>query len=204
MKKVLLVLVTLMVLGSFTMANAFDLKGIMGIGAFVDYGFGFGDNFEDYEYTAIDAKETVSLGFSFGAQFMYGLTDNIALAIVWDYVQIKYGTEGADADQIEEYDNESFMKFNANVMYFFNTEATLCPFVFVGPGYYVPSHEEADSKFGFNGGIGALYFFQENMALEFGGVFHYIFDKDEDKGIDATTTFAEVFVGIKYFFGGME
>ena len=202
-KKVTFILVTLLVLGSFTMASAFDLKGMMGIGAFVDYGFGFGDNFDDVDLGSGTTGET-SLGFSFGAQFMYGLTDKIALAAVWDYVQIKFDVTGEEAEYYDDIDNESYMKFAANAMYFFNTEATLCPFVLVGPAFFVPSAEGADSKFGFNGGVGALYFMQENMAIEFGGTFNYVMDKDEDIGIDANTTYAEIFVGFKYFFGGME
>ncbi len=141
---------------------------------------------------------------------MYGLTDKIALALVWDWIQWKYDITG-DTEMWSgnsDIDNENLMKFNATAMYFFSTESQLCPYIEAGPGFYINSHEDADNKFGLIAGAGALYFFQPLYAIEFGGRFHYIFDSENapEEGMDdiPSTTFFELFVGFKYFFGGME
>jgi opacity protein-like surface antigen len=201
-KKGLIILVALMVLGSFSVASAFDFEGTMGFGAFFDYGIGFGSAFDDWELET-DAVEEVSLGFSFGGQFMYGITSSIAIALLIDYQMISYDVTGENAGDYVVPDDENWIVINFNGMYFFGTESQIIPFVEAGLGYYMPSHEEADSKFGFNGGIGFFYFFQENMAVELGGRFHMILNSDSDLDID-NTTYMDFRLGFKYFFGGME
>lgn len=204
MKK-LLILVALVVFGMFSVGNAFELQGLMGAGAFVDYGIGMGEAFDDYEGTwligdvTVDVKVETSLGLSFGGKFLYGLTPNIALAALVDYQQIKYeATASAEGETASDSQTESWIAFNVNGMYFFNTEAQFCPYVEAGPGFYMPSVEGADSKFGINAGAGFLYMFQDNMGVDFGGRFHMIFTED------IKTNYIEIHGGIMFFFGGTE
>lgn len=187
------------------------LRARSGWGAFGGYGFGVGDRFEDIEIDmAYNIVEESSMGFTFGGQIMYGFSPKFAFALVWDWIQWKYDISGDTEMWFGEtdIDDEYLMKFNTTLMYFFDTKARFCPFVEAGPGFYINSHEEADNRFGITAGAGALYFFQPVYAIEFGGRFHHIFDSEDAPSEFAedipSTSFFELFVGFKYFFGRWE
>ena len=204
MKKVL-IFAAIFMFGAFSMVSAIDLEGMMGASGFVDYGFGFGEAFDDFETTmdiegtSVDVKVETSLQFSFGGKFIYGVTPNIAVAALADYQQIKYEvTPSAEGESASVSETESWIALNVNGMYFFTMEGQLNPYVEAGPGFYIPSEEGADSKFGVNGGVGFIYLFQENLGVDFGGRYHMIFTEDTN------TNYVEIHGGIIFFFGGME
>ena len=190
-------------IGLYSVAGAFDFEKKMGVGAFLDYGFGLGDAFGKQEHFGGQTVET-KLGFSFGGQAMYGITSKIGIALVVDMLQWKmeYSGEGTEGFVDE---NEAYIKFNFNGMYFFHMESELVPFVEFGPGYYTFTGEGSDSHFGFNAGAGVFYFVRENLAGELGGRFHYLFSGESTESVDIPDEyFIEFHVGFKYFFGGME
>jgi hypothetical protein len=218
MKKTLSVLTTatLMALLFVPMAGAQDMaignvQGRMFAGGFFNYGFGFGDQFKDYEESfdvlgqgTITLKNETNLSFSLGGKFFYGVAPKIAIGGVIDYQRITYkgSVEGTFVGlplDIYNYDeSESWTSINGNVMYFFNPDKPLCPYVEGGPGFYIPSHSDADSKFGLNAGGGAVLMIRPNWGIDFGGLFHVIFTEDK------STTYVQINVGADIFFGSAQ
>ena len=186
-----------------------DFKGKMFVGGFFNYGFGFGDAFKDFEYTDpefdVTFKQETNLSFSFGGRFFYGLAPKVGVGAVVDYQTIKFkgsvsGTDvPAEIAQLFEYDEtENWISINGNVIFFFSPEKKFCPYFEGGPGFYIPSSEGSDSKFGVNGGVGGMYMTSPNMGLDFGGRFHIIFTEGE------STTYVEAHAGVNFFFGGAQ
>jgi Outer membrane protein beta-barrel domain len=193
-------LVVLVIIGVFTSASGFDFDGRIAIGGFVDYSFGMGSNFDDV--VVEDTTLETSLGFSFGGELIYGITSSIALAARFDYVMVNFNYSGMGSADLIDPKNENIIALNINGMYFFGTDARIIPFVEAGPGFYIPSKDGADSKFGLNAGAGFLYFFQEDIAFEFGGRYHLIFDCDDELDKDKTT-YIDFHAGLNFFLGGM-
>ncbi len=178
-------------------AAGLDIENRVMLGVFGDYGFGFGDAFEEFIIVDPDLGELAvepELGFSFGGQITYGLTENIALSGMVDWIQWKldYAEEYEDPVDLE---NESLIAVNFNGMYLFQMESMVTPFVELGPGFYIFSEEGADNKFGIDGGLGLIYMFQEKIGVELGARGHVIFTEDE------ATTLVDLRVGLKYLFG---
>ncbi|MBD3218858.1 MAG: outer membrane beta-barrel protein [candidate division Zixibacteria bacterium] len=196
MKKVLIATGILLIL-SFCSVYGLDLEKRVMAGVFVDYGFGFGDSFEEYSFSDPDVGTITvdpTLGFSFGGQVTYGLTENIALSGMVDWIQWKLDIS-EDYEDFEDLENESVIAINFNGMYLFQMESMVTPFVEAGPGYYIFSADNADSKFGINGGGGIIYMFQEQIGVELGARGHVIFTEDN------STTLVDLRVGLKYLFG---
>ncbi|MBK7092010.1 MAG: outer membrane beta-barrel protein [bacterium] len=203
MKKTLIAMVVLLMAASLSAQGIGDLKGKMAVGGFINYGIGFGKMFDDYEETFEDftVKNETSLGISFGGKFLYGLAPKMAVAASVDRQSIKYkGEASGDLGGFEDifnYDEtESWIAINVNGVYFFSPEKKMCPYAEAGPGYYMPSHEDADSKFGINGGLGILYMVSPTVGVDLGGRFHMIFTEEEK------TNYAEIHGGVNVFFGG--
>lgn len=180
-----------------------NVKGKMLVGGFLDYAIGFGDVFKDYEFTVEDVtvKEETSLGLSFGGKFFFGLAQKIMIGVVVDYQTIKYkgsveGDLGGFEDLFSYDETENWISFNGNVLVLFSPEKKLCPYVEAGPGYYMPSHEEADGEIGVNAGLGLIYMMSPTMAIDLGARGHMIFTEGE------STTYVEAHGGIVLFFGG--
>ncbi len=180
-----------------------DMKGRMMVGGFFNYAFGFGDQFKDYEETIEDItiKAETSLGFSFGGQFFYGIAPKILIGVIVDWQQIKYkgsaeGDLGGFEDLFNYDEKESWIAINPAATLLLSPDKKLCPVVQAGPGYYMPSHEDADAKPGVFAGIGILYMVSPTMAVDAGGRFHMIFTEDK------STTYVEAHGGVSFFFGG--
>lgn len=168
----------LLVLMLCTPALAVDLTGMIGVGGYGSYGFGFGNAFENS-----------TLEFGLGGCVSYHINANMGVVGFVDY-QTQKSDDGDDTS--------SWMAISGSFAYFLASEGNTVPYLIGGPGIYVPSEEGSDTEFGFNFGGGVLHFFQPEIAVNGGARFHYIaVSGDED-----ALTYVEFFVGASFFFGG--
>lgn len=194
MKKLALLMVVVMVLVSSVSALAIDQKGKISAGAYVGYGFGFGDIFKKYDYGIYSLQNKMT--FCFGAKVKYGLTPNIAIAGALDYHGAKTQATGNFLGYaVSGSDTWHWMAIQANGLYYFSPAAKTCPYLTAGVGYYIPSQSGADSKPGINAGVGMEHFFQPYLALDANARFHMIFTKDK------STTYGMILAGVTYYFG---
>jgi hypothetical protein len=194
-------------------ASAVDLTGKFSVGGFLDYGVGLGESYDDFEEYVVNESQELevvgtssqTLGFSVGAYVMYHFAPQMAIMGLFDYQTVKFEFESSVEGVPSADETENWMMFGANFVYFLMPDGETRPYFMAGPAMYMPSVEDADSRFGFNGGIGILHFFQENVAFNGGARFHYIsLDTEGCDDCPSSATHLEAFAGVSFFFGGEE
>jgi len=201
------VLVILMAMAGSVSAQ--DLTGVFCAGVFVDYGIGFGTAFDDVESSSGSDtfKGESKLSYSFGALFRYNFKPELGIIVsvdnqVWDF-DYTYNISGFSGTESE---SESWICIAADIAYYLSAGEKTQPYVAAGPGVYIYSHEDADTKFGFNGTIGVIHFFSEKIALDARGRFHMIpsayavYDPNAQSVDEEAITAFQIQVGASYFF----
>jgi len=228
MRKSAIGLTALLVLLMAAPTFAMDFTGMFSVGAYGGYGFGFGDAFKDYneDFEGYSFKSTSDLQFAFGGQVRYFFTPNMGVTGGVDYQTWKFeSTETTDnvlpkvsafaADNSVTFKTtEHLLVFTADFTYLVSPEAMTVPYLMAGPGLYKPSESGADTKVGFNAGLGVLHFFSPMLALDAGGKFHMIPSAYDVESFDAegnvtgtdskAVTYVQAYVGFSYFFGAAE
>lgn len=199
MKKLAAVFGLIFVLGLFTSASAMDQTGKFGIGGHFGYSFGFGDVFDEYEWSGLWGTEYVVLKYqnkvtySFLGNVKFWVSPTWALLAAVDYQAGDVDVTGSIGDVStgisESYNWTSVM---GNVVYTIPTQSWTCPYLTVGGGIYF---NDDVSEPGINLGGGIEHFFQDNLALDVGTRYHMIFTEGE------STNYLNIYGGLNYYFG---
>jgi len=204
------VLVVLMAMAGTVSAQ--DLTKVFSAGVFFDYGIGFGDAFDDYSYEEEDFSVSAEskLSYSFGALVRYNFAPAMGVLGMADYQVWKYdysysydieGFSGGESDS----ENEHFLALCADFAYYLMPGEKTQPYLAIGPGVYMFSGDDSETKFGFNGVFGVIHFVGEKIAIDARAQFHMIPSayttinedgEEEDKAITA----AQIHLGVSYFF----
>ena len=185
MKKLTILISLIFILGMFTSASAIDRTGTFAVGGHVGYSFGFGDAFNEMEWT--EQWGTSNWGFK------YGVTPNLALMACVDYragdmdVSGTFGGYTGSASATYDWTNVT-----GNAVITFSPEKNTCPYLTFGTGIYF---SEDVSKPGINLGGGIEHFFQENLAFDAGTRYHMIFTEGQN------TNYLNVYAGLNYYIG---
>jgi opacity protein-like surface antigen len=193
MKKLVILLTSMVFLTSVSSAFAIDQKGKIAIGGYGGYAFGFGGFFDKYEEGDFTYHNKTT--YCLGGKIKYELTPNFALAGAVDYQAGEFVTEGYDIFwDVLGREEWSWTGILANFVYDFNPEAKTNPYLTAGIGYYIPS--VGDSKPGLNVGMGVERLYYDNLSLEFGGRLHIIFTEW------VNTTYFQIYAGLIFYPGG--
>ena len=130
----------------------------------------------------------------------------LGLAVGYNFRE-RWGVEGAFAmvdaeDSLGSADNVDVYNLTLNVLYHFQPNRTLVPFVTAGVGLQSihPGGEDSDENLLFNYGAGLKYFMTEDVALR-GEVRHLLVDGGgrEDSDLVSNLTYT---LGVTWQFGG--
>jgi opacity protein-like surface antigen len=204
-KKVLIIL-SLMVFGAFSMVNAQDVEGMFNVTPFAGIGMPMGDMGDEDE-------ANLKMGFKFGGGAEYFFTNNVGLGLDFTYASFGSDTEGSDAKY-------NAMMIGALGKYMFMPESMYRPYAVAGFGMLMSKTTEAyngedvewDNKFYFKAGFGLKYWVSE-MITVFGELgFDYLMldgatgeaDGTEVGEVDGNYYFIDFKAGVNIWFGGME
>lgn len=190
--------------------SATNLKGFMMVGPYAGYTLGFGDRFEDFDYSG--GSTSLDAGISFGGSFFYGLSDKIMLGGELMFQQYKVSTE-TDFDftfatnptpgdyftnnllktsevQQEFSDSEMKISFLASMLYAFSYMQTSMIMGNVGLGLY----DHGTSDVGLFAGIMYQRLISNTLSLFVLPRVHYVF-------ADASMFMVQVVVGLHFWLG---
>jgi len=199
MKKLIVLLSLVFVLGLFGSSSAIDQTGKFGVGAHFGYSFGFGEVFDEYEWNGYwgtdywGVKYQNKVTYSFLGNVKYWLNPNWALLGAVDYqagdVEVTGSVAGLSTGIRESYDWTGVI---GNVVYTISPWNNTCPYLTAGGGMY---WNDDVSKPGANFGIGIEHFFQNCLALDAGARYHWIFTEDY------STNYLNIYAGVNYYLG---
>jgi len=191
-KSAIIIIISLLMIAP---VYAVDLTGQFAVTGGVGYGFGFGAAFDEFEYPGGGTEEH-KLTFAAGGGGRYNFTPEMGVRMFVIYQAYDWDWESGGVPALTESGSENWIQINANFTYTMMPEGNTMPYFMAGPGYYMPSHEDADSEIGFNGGVGVLHFFSPELALDASANFHWINTEGD------APTFIQFLAGVSYFFGG--
>lgn len=103
-------------------------------------------------------------------------------------MDFKAGAGGFRYGVSESYDWTAIL---ADAVYTLSPEKKTTPYVNGGLGLYM----DGDTNLGINLGGGIEHFFQNNLSLDAGAMFHMIFTSGQ------STTYLQIKAGLNYYFG---
>jgi hypothetical protein len=198
MKKLTILFSLLFVLGLFGSAAAVDQTGKFGIGGHFGYSYGFGEVFDEWEWSgwgseSFSVKYQNKVTYSFLGNVKYWFSPNWAVLGAVDYqagdVEVTGTVAGLSTGISESYDWTGII---GNVVYTITPWNNTCPYLTAGGGIYM---SDDVSEPGANFGIGIEHYFQNYLALDVGARYHTIFTDVNN------TNYINVFAGINYYFG---
>jgi hypothetical protein len=156
----------------------------------VGYAFGFGDAFQEFKYFDYSWKN--KLTFNVGAKVKYRYSPKLSLVGHLDYQAGDVDVKGAAGPYFGgiggSYDWTALL---ADAVYTWSPEKKTAPYINGGPGLYM----DGDTNLGINLGGGIEHFFQNNLALDAGAMFHIISTSGQ------STTYLQIKAGLNYYFG---
>jgi opacity protein-like surface antigen len=214
MKKFTLVVILILVVGMFSLVSfstvfALDLKGKFGLTGQGGVAIPFGD-FADKE------KLAAKTGFGFGGGAEYFVTNNIAIGGTFRYDKhdIDPGSEDGEVSASWKITN-----FGAYFKYAFPTQSKIVPYLRLDAGIYKPkgtfsaegleASVSFSSKLGIGGGGGVMYEVSKNVMLGGEVLFHDAMTKEAeatvggmDVKLDSDIQYINIFAGVTFLVGG--
>ena len=193
-------LVGALILAFASVATAMDFGGTSGywmIGGYGGLGVGLGDRFKETKHYIDDLTitEQNKLGLDFGAKLYYGIGGTFLIGAAADFQKIEYKRRDTNSSTHEVVDikqTDTWMAFNASLLYLFPEMGKFTPCVEAGPGLYFDPNDRTG---GFAGGISVYYSTNSALLIEVGTRMHVVLS-------DKAVTYLQFRAGVAFGFGG--